>query len=449
MTVLDTKELWNKALIEIELNLSKTAFTTWFKNTSVVGIEDGTVAVGVQNEFIRDWLSSKHHKLILKALRGVYDSVRAVEYVISKTDTPKVIPLKQVEVSHQTPLFTEQNITREDGLNPRYTFESFVVGPFNELAYVAAQAIINNPGTMYNPFFVHGSTGIGKTHLIQSIGNSLKTKYPHKRVFYTSLERFSNDYVQAVNANKASVFADKYKKYDVLIMDDIQFIRGKEKTQEELFHVFNTLYDLNKQIVFSSDKHPNFIQGLEDRLRTRFSQGMIVDISNPDYESRLAVLKVKAGEATSFLTDEVLSFIAESVQGSIRELEGMLNMVIAQTTLKGRSLYVHEVRQLIKHNISTKKSLSIQEVVAIVADYYSLAPEMMYKKSRQKEIVRPRQIAMYILREVYDHSFPSIGEKLGGRDHTTVMHSVDKIKTELQNNPVLMQEIDEIKSLCV
>ena len=444
-------ELWTAALVEIELNLSKTTFNTWFKNTHIVDLIDGSVRVGVANEFIRDWFISKHHKLITKTLRDLNQHVRSVEYTISKagSQTSSQQLHKQAVFSNNQLPFGESSENRQDGLNPKYTFESFVVGPFNELAYVAAQSIINNPGTLYNPFFVHGSTGLGKTHIIQSIGNTLKSKYPHKKIFYTTLERFSTEYVQSVNNNKSAIFKDRYKKYDVLILDDIQFIKGREKTQEELFHIFNYLYDLNKQIIFSSDKHPNFINGLEDRLKSRFNAGMIVDIDNPEFESRLAVLKVKSGEASVFIQDDVLSFVAESVEGNIRELEGVLNLVVIQTQIKGRSLYTHEVKNLIKNNIQNKKNLSVKEVICIVAEYYNTTEENVYKKSRRKEIVHPRQVAMYILREVYDISYPSIGDKFGGRDHTTVMHSVEKVKKDMLVDKKLEQEINDLKNICV
>ena len=443
MEEINIKELWDKALVDIELNLSKPNFNTWFKNTNIV---DGVVKIGVANEFMREWFLSKYHKLILKALRDVYEHVRSVEYVISKTEVKTKTQTIILNPLAELPL--EEKLIKEDGLNPKYTFESFVVGPFNELAHAASQSIISSPGTVYNPFFIHGGTGLGKTHIIQAIGNALKVRFSHKKIFYTSLEQFSNDYVQAVNSNKTSVFKEKYKKYDVLIMDDIQFIKGKEKTQEELFHIFNYLYDFNKQIIFSSDKHPNFIIGLEDRLKSRFSAGMIVDISNPDYESRLALLKEKTRDYTNLLSEEVLSFIAQNINGSIRELEGMLNTVLAQSKLKNRILYTHEVKDLIKNNIINKKSFTPKEIIEKVAGFYNIETSELYKKSRRSNIVKPRQIAMYILREVSDLSYPLIGDKFGGKDHTTVIHSVEKIKKDILNDSVLKQEIEDIKELC-
>jgi chromosomal replication initiator protein len=447
------KDLWGKALVEIELNLSKPNFNTWFKNTSIIDFKDGVISIGVANEFMREWFLSKYHKLILKTLRDINDNVRGIEYVVSKSHDPlkiKNVPVKEKEINETPSLpLSIENLERESGLNPKYTFHSFVVGPFNELAYVAAQSILKAPGEIYNPFFVYGGTGLGKTHLIQALGNSIKTNYPYKKIFYTSLEQFSNEYVAAVNSNKIATFKEKYKKYDVFIMDDIQFIKGKEKTQEELFHIFNYLYDFNKQIIFSSDKHPNFIVGLEDRLKSRFGAGMIIDISSPDYESRLALLKTKTNESHSFISEEVLSFIAENITGSIRELEGILNTVIAGSNLKGRILYTHEVKDLIKHNIKSKKIHSPREIIKIIANFYNIKEEDLCGKSRRKDVVVPRQISMYFLREFFDVSYPLIGEKLGGKDHTTVMHSVEKIKKDLIENRELQREIEELKELCV
>lgn len=444
---MNTKELWQGALAEIELSLSRANFSTWFKNTTIVKFDDGTIYLGVPNEFVKDWLITKYHSFILKTLRDLNDHVRTVEYCITKTsDQPK----KEVEVgpSEKQPFSRLPfNDVREDGLNPKYTFQNFIVGPFNELAYAAAQAIVNHPGAQYNPLFIYGGTGLGKTHLLQSVGNEIKRRFPEYKVFYTSLEKFSVDYVNSMHANKINGFKEKYRKYDVLIMDDIQFVSGKEKTQEELFYLFNTLHEQNKQIIFSSDKHPNFILGLEDRLQSRFNAGMIIDILQPDFESRFAIIRSKVKESTSFISDEILEYVAESVQGSIRELEGVLNTVLMQSQLKGRVMQLQEVKQLIKNNIKTKKNISLRDVIKIVSDFYGIEDSAIYNKTRRKDIVKPRQVAMYILREDFDVSYPAIGETLGGRDHTTVIHSYEKIKNDLTTDPVLMKEIAELRSL--
>jgi chromosomal replication initiator protein len=446
---MDTRELWNNCLMEIENGVSKANFSTWFKNTSIIKHEAGTVYVGVPNEFVKDWLFNKFHKLILKTLMTLAEDTRAVEYMISKHETKQKdsdSTQKSVFIHKELPL-KDLYINKEDNLNPRYILDSFVVGPFNELAHAAAQAIINRPGFNYNPFFIYGDTGLGKTHLIQGIGNSIKERFPDKKVYYTTLEKFAIDYITAVQANKPNNFKEKYRKYDVVIMDDIQFISTKEKTQEELFHLFNTLHEDNKQIIFSSDKHPNFIPGLEDRLKSRFSAGMIVDINQPEYESRLAILKAKMKENTVHIPDEILEYLASAIQGNIRELEGSLNSLIVQSQLKNRAVSLAEVKNLIKNNIKPKKNVAIKDVVKTVADFFNIDEATIYEKTRRKEIVKARQLVMYILREDFNVSYPLIGQKLGGKDHTTVIHSCLKIKKDIKTDSQLVQELEQLRTL--
>ncbi len=446
---MDTKELWNNCLSEIELGISKANFTTWFKNTSIVKEDGGTLYIGVPNEFVKDWLYNKFHKLILKTLISQEERIRNIEYIISKHDhttknTEAEINKPVFNINKELPL-NDLYLNKDDNLNPKYNFNSFIVGPFNELAYAVAQAIITNPGKNYNPFFVYGGTGLGKTHMIQAIGNIIKTKYPEKKVYYVSLERFTIDYINSIQNKNPNSFKEKYRKYDVIIMDDIQFISGKDKTQEELFHLFNTLYENNKQIIFSSDKHPNFIQGLEDRLQSRFASGMTVQIIEPDYESRIAIIKAKFESTNCIVEEEVVSYLATALEGSIRELEGSLNTIICQSQLKNKSLSLAEVKTLIKNNIKPKKTVAIKDIVRIIATQYGISEEIIYEKTRRREIVRARQVAMYILREDFNISYPLIGQKLGGRDHTTVIHSHLKIKDDLKTDPSLLQEIEKIR----
>jgi len=447
---MDTKELWDNCLSEIELGISKANFTTWFKNTSIVKEDVGTIYVGVPNEFVKDWLYNKFHKLILKTLIGHEENVRCVEFIIHKNENvvkPIEDKIIEVPISINKELPLDLNINKDDNLNPKYNFNSFIVGPFNELAYAVAQAIITNPGQNYNPFFVYGGTGLGKTHMIQAIGNTIKVKYPHKKIYYVSLERFAIDYINSIQNKNPNSFKEKYRKYDVIIMDDIQFISGKDKTQEELFHLFNTLYENNKQIIFSSDKHPNFIQGLEDRLQSRFASGMTVQIVEPDYESRIAIIKAKF-ESTNIIVDpEVTAYLATALEGNIRELEGSLNTVVCQSQLKNKSLSLIEIKTLIKNNIRPKKTVAIKDAVKIIASFYGITEDVIYEKTRRSEIVRARQVAMYILREDFNVSYPLIGQKLGGRDHTTVIHSHLKIKEDLKTDPSLLQEIEKIRIL--
>ena len=328
--MLTNKELWQNALTEIELNVSKANFSTWFKNTHITKQEDGIIYLGVSNAFVKEWLGNKYHKFILKALRELNENVRGLEYMICR-ESPET---EQRNELHSNITTTNElvpdglYINKEDNLNPKYSFDSFVIGSFNELPHAAAQAVIKKPGVVYNPLFIYGSTGLGKTHLIQAIGNHIKKTCPEKKVHYLTSEKFSTDYITSLQSGKINEFKEKYRKYDFLIMDDIQFLSNKEKTQEELFHMFNSLYDNNKQIIFSSDKHPAYIPEIEERLKSRFSAGMIVDVSQPDFESRLEILKEKAGNNNFLLQEESLNMIALTLEGNIRELEGILNSVI-------------------------------------------------------------------------------------------------------------------------
>ena len=443
---MNTEQLWKNCLVEIEAGLSKANFSTWFKNTSILKEDTGIIYIGVPNEFVRDWLKNKYHKLITKTVADAYENMRAVEYTITKMEPEKrELPVvNESFINKELPL-KDLYINQEDNLNPRYQFDSFIVGSFNELAYAASQAIIDSPGTKYNPFFIYGGTGLGKTHMIQAVGNSIKTKYPNKKVHYMTLEKFATDFINSLQNNKANTFKEKYRKYDLLIIDDIQFIGKMEKIQEELFHTFNTFHESNKQIIFSSDKHPNYIPELADRLKSRFAAGMIVDIVEPEYESRLAILKVKLREQGVDLDKEVVEYIASTIQGNIRELEGSLNTIVCQYKLKNRPLPLSEVKNLLKNNIKPKKNMAIKDVVKIVSGHYKLEESSIYEKTRRKEIVRARQVVMYLLREDFDVSYPLIGQKIGGKDHTTVIHSCLKIKTDLKNDPQLAQELEQIR----
>ncbi|HBH71841.1 MAG: Chromosomal replication initiator protein DnaA [Parcubacteria group bacterium GW2011_GWC1_42_11] len=446
-------QLWEKTLFELERELSRANFSTWFKNTSILKQDDGVVIVGVPNEFVKDWLQNKFHKTILRSLRNLSENVRGVEYTVCKTETQKpdqgVIEKAIHTQTTELPLVNLYT-NKEDGLNPRYTFDDFIIGSFNELSFAASQAILKKVGTnVYNPLFIYGNTGLGKTHLIQAIGNEVKKHYPNKRVFYTTSEKFSVDYINSVGqGSKAmAIFKNKYRHYDLLIMDDIQFLSNKEKTQEELFHIFNELYHNNKQIIFSSDKHPNYIPALEARLKSRFSAGMIVDIQEPEYESRLAILRAKAKHQKFFPPEEIIEYLASSVQGNIRELEGLLNGIICQSELKNRNLTLSEIKPFIKNTSKPKKLLAVKDIVKVICEFYNIEESFIYEKTRRKEILKPRQIAMFILREDFNISYPTIGQKLGGRDHTTVMHSCEKVKIDIKNDLSLMQEVDQIRAM--
>jgi chromosomal replication initiator protein len=448
-TTMNEKELWQNTLVQIELAVSEASFRTWFSGTDILRRDDGTVFVAVPSKIVKEWLREKHHKLILKTLRDIDRTVRAVEYVVHKN--PRV---QGRSSTHQkTPRYNTTiemdglYVDKRDNLNPRYTFETFVVGPFNQLAHAAALAVLQHPGLTYNPLFVYGGTGRGKTHLIQSVGNAFKKTHTNKKIFYITSDRFTNDFVSAIRAGKAANFKDHYRQYDVLIMDDVQFIADKERTQEELFHLFNSFHDNNKQIIFSSDIHPASTPGFQERLRGRFGAGMVAEIPEPDFESRVAILKTKSEQYHFPLDEEVVKYIASNVSGNIRELEGVLNAVICKTQVKGGKITLQEVASFIKNSVRAQKGVSVAAVVKKIANYYGVDEQSIYEKTRKKEIVHPRQVVMYILREEFSISYPSIGDKMGGRDHTTVIHSCEKIKKELKTSPLLSQEIDQIKSI--
>ncbi len=445
----DFNKLWESALVEIELAVSAANFSTWFNNTYILKQEEGVVYLGVPNPFIRDWLYKKFHNIILRTLRNMSGEVRALEYVITKDgDKKRSAESKKIQATPTLSMpLQDLYINKDDNLNPRYVFDTFVVGPFNELAHAASKTVVKTPGHAYNPLFIYGNTGHGKTHLIQAIGNHIKKEHSHKKVFYLTSERFGSEYLNALQNQKAQQFKEKYRKYDVIIMDDVQFFSGKDKFQEEFFYLFNTFHESNRQLVFSSDKHPNFIPGLEERLKSRFNAGMIIEIPPPDYESRIAILRTKGALSNIIIPQDILEFLATNIEGNVRELEGVVTAIYCQTQLKERPLSLLEIKNLVKNNTKPKKNISIKDVIKLVSDFYNVDEEAVYDKTRKKEVVKPRQVIMYILREDLSVSFPSIGEKMGGRDHTTVIHSCEKVKEEIKTNPVLLEEITQIRAM--
>lgn len=448
-TILDKQLLWEDSLKEIKGSVSEANFNTWFKDTFLIKIDTGVAIIGVPNTFIKEWIINKFHSLVLKSLRDRDPSIKSISLLVTKIDKnqKEVKKIKENKIKNSCIPISELLINKDTNLNPRYTFETFVIGPFNELAYAASQAIIRQPGVIYNPLFIHGNTGHGKTHLIQAIGNHLASVSENSKVYYLPSEKFYSDFVASVQNNKRNLFRDKYRKYDVLIMDDVQFLSKKEGTQEELFHLFNNLYENNKQIIFSSDKHPSFIPGLAERLKSRFSQGMIIDIPSPDHDSRIEIIKKKSALSGLFLDDGVIDYLATNVDGNIREIEGVINLLNCHAQIKNKNININDVKDLLKNNTKPKKIISVQDLVKIVADFYGIEPDSLIDKTRRKEVVKPRQIAMYILREDFNTSFPTIGEKMGGRDHTTVIHSCEKIRNELKEDKQLEQQIQEIRSI--
>lgn len=441
---MDIYSLWDKVLVEFELTLSKNHFDTWFKGTYPVRQDENVLVISVPNEFVREWVESNYTKDILKITQTTNPEIKKVQFIISKKAEEKINIIPETTSRPELPL--SAGINQKNNLNPKYTLESLIVGPFNEVAYSAGQAIIKKPGA-YNPFFVYGSTGTGKTHLVQGIGNELQKIHPDISLYYVSADTFSNDFIQAIQNKKIDQLKEKYRSFDVLIMDDIQFLSGRDKTQEELFHLFNSMTEKGKQILFTSDKHPNQIIGLEERIKSRLSAGMVVDITRPEFESRYAILKSKSEENNILFSPEVLQFVAQQVDGSIRELEGIFNTLSVQQEIRARVLTVSEVKDIIKNHIKPKRSISVEEITKTIAHYYHIEESSLYEQVRRREIVQARQIAMYIMRNDYNISYPLIGRKLGGKDHTTVMHSCEKIAEDIEKNPILAQDVEHIRSM--
>ena len=450
-----THELWQAALGELELSLSKANYTTWFRNTFISAFEEGRIVVSVPNTFTKAWLEKKYHVAILKALQNVAkEGVREVHYKVElKPAVPQDIGTPIGAPATSTPAASAQaeeetnEGTKDFSLNPRYTFENFIVGKTNELAHAAALAVTEKPGR-YNPLFVYGGVGLGKTHLLQAIGHKMIEMNPRTKVLYVTCERFTNEFIHAVRNGRGKEFKDTYRSLDLLLIDDIQFITGKEGTQEEFFHTFNTLHQSNKQIVLSSDRPPKAIQGIEQRLVSRFEWGMMVDISAPDLETRVAILESKCKEKHYELSREILSYVASSVQSNVRELEGTLNKIIAYHQFKNIKASMESIRELVSSINSaagSKKNLTPKDLLDTVAGYYDIPLPDLLGKCREKRLSFPRQIIMYLMREELNSSYPAIGKIIGGRDHTTAIHAYTKIAADLQEDEKLRHDLTLIR----
>lgn len=445
------EELWKVVLGEMELSLTRANFTTWFKNTIVVSRDQNSVVVSVPNGFVKEWLENKFNKQILLSIRKHFPEIREVKYIIGqpkpeliKQDISKIILEKELEEKSAPDL--DQEIDKVTHLNKKYSFESFIVGSNNELAHAAAVAVTKNLGKSYNPLFIYGGVGLGKTHLVQAIGNRLMADNNTRRVLYIPAEKLTAYIVESTRTRTVEELKASYAKLDLLIIDDIQFIAGKEKTQEIIFSIFNELHVKNKQVILTSDRIPKAIPALEERLSSRFEGGMIADVGLPEFETRLAILKLKCSEKGYDTTDEVLSYIATNIQKNVRELEGALNRVIAFAQIYNKLPDLKEVKNILNAYLSVPfKKTSPQVILKAVADFYSISLNDLTKRSRKKEVVKPRQIAMFLLREETKLSFPEIGQKLGGRDHSTVIHACEKIRNEEASDEPMKQELILIK----
>ncbi len=454
---MENNELWENVLGEIELQISRPNFLTWLKNSKLLNKneKEGVVLVGLPNNFAKEWVKSRYHKLILGSLRNIDGSIKNVDYAVASQNpiAQHHIPIKKVGIDEEMEAVEPQSslielkIDPRTNLNPKYTFNSFVVGSSNEIAHAAAEAVVKNVGKKYNPLFVYGGVGLGKTHLIQATGNEITSHYKNTvNVLYVSSEKFINDVVWAVRNRRMEDVKKKYRDIDILIIDDIQFIGGKTATEQEFFYTFNTLYENNKQIIISSDRPPSAIPTLEERLRSRFEGGMIVDVGYPDYEMRLAILKTKAREKGLFIDEKILEQVATKVQKNMRELEGVLNKVVFYEQYKNEKIDAKKLDEIISEAVQvTPKNITANDIVKAVADFFEVAPNDMINRSRKQEVVQPRQITMYLLRDILKLSYPHIGERLGKRDHTTAIHACEKITKECSQDPSLNQKILLIK----
>jgi chromosomal replication initiator protein len=447
------QEIWQAVLGEMEINISRANFITWFKHTFISTIEDGKIIISVPNIFTKSWLENKYNKAIISALENVIKAkISEILYKVEPLRKDSIMPPVIEEVAtiqERTDVMPVEKASKlnQFGLNTAYVFENFVVGKNNQLAHAACRAVAANPGTTYNPLFIYGGVGLGKTHLLHAIGNELSRQ--SKKILYVTCEKFTNDYVQSIRAGRAKEFKDFYRNIDVLMVDDIQFMGGKDGTQEEFFHTFNDLHQSNRQIIVSSDRQPKAIPSLEARLQSRFEWGMIVDVTPPDTETRAAILETKCKEKNYNLNDDIINYIAETVQSNIRELEGALNRVVAHHQFNHIEPTLDTTKDILAGIINNyqSKSLSPKIIIEAVSRFYDIEITDILGKSRKKELVVPRQVAMFLMRQEINTSFPTIGNEFGGRDHTTAIHACNKISSEVKTDQRKKQEIESIKQL--
>jgi chromosomal replication initiator protein len=430
---------WENILDKLKNELSKPSFDTWLSSTKLVSFINNHLTISVSNEFAKDWLESRYSALIKSTVQNYMNKPVTLSFVVEQ------------EQSYQ-PEIVESNDQKfgilSHPLNKKYTFDTFVIGNGNRFAHAAALAVAESPAKSYNPLFLYGGSGLGKTHLMHAIGHVINKNYPEMKIVYVTGEQFTNEMIDSIRYERQVEFRNTYRKVDLLLIDDIQFLAGKEGTQEEFFHTFNTLYEANKQIIISSDRPPREIPTLEERLRSRFEWGLTTDINPPDYETRIAILRKKAQLENFIVTDEIITFIASSIQSNIRELEGALSKITAFCMLTNQSITVELAEEILKDMIPNKNQriITIETIQKIVAEHYKMSVNELKQKKRTRTIAFPRQIAMYLSRQLTDCSLPQIGEKFGGRDHTTVIHAFDKISEMKEQDPFVEKSINEIIS---
>jgi chromosomal replication initiator protein len=450
---MDAKQVWRAALGELQVSLSPANYETWLKETALIAVSDNRFRVAVPNGFAKDWLETRYRSLISQTLARIVGNGVQVDFEVQEglVVDDEEADGQAAKPSAASPARLE--VVRSEGgtanLNPRYTFRNFIVGSANRLAHAASLSVAERPGQAYNPLFLYGGVGLGKTHLMHAIGNQVIARFPRKRVVYATSEKFTNEFITSIQQGRIDDFRARYRRIDLLLIDDIQFIADKERTQEEFFHTFNAIHEDGKQIVLSSDRPPKLITTLEERLRSRFEWGLIADLTAPDLETRIAILRAKAEEHTMPIGSDVLEFIARKVASNIRELEGALNRIVAYAAMGGMPISI-ELAQAVLSNVlyNPKRRMATPERIAqVVADYYGVDLEALKGQKRDRAIVTPRQIAMYLMRAETDVSLLRIGQELGGRDHSTVLHACDKIDRETQQNEELRRELAAVKEM--
>ncbi len=456
---MDAKQVWRAALGELQVSLSPANYETWLRDTQLVDVDDQRFRIAVPNGFAKDWLETRYRSLISQTLARIVGYSVQVEFVVGPAPAPQ--PTDGLEPQHlpssngsngQEVRVEATRVGGEGGatnLNPRYTFANFIVGSANRLGHAASLSVAERPGHAYNPLFLYGGVGLGKTHLMHAIGNQVIARFPRKRVVYATSEKFTNEFITSIQQGKIDEFRSRYRRIDLLLIDDIQFIADKERTQEEFFHTFNAIHEDGKQIVLSSDRPPKAILTLEERLRSRFEWGLIADLTAPDLETRIAILRAKAEEGAVPITSDVVEFIARKVVSNVRELEGALNRIVAFASMGATPISI-ELAQAVLSNVlynPKKRQVTPERIAKAVSDYYSVPMEALQGQKRDKAIVMPRQIAMFLMREETDVSLLRIGAELGGRDHSTVLHACDKITREVATNDELRREIAAVREL--
>jgi chromosomal replication initiator protein len=445
---MDAKQVWRAALGELQVSLSPANFETWLRDTALVGVDDHRFRVAVPNGFAKDWLETRYRSLISQTLARIVGYSVQVDFEVR--EGPAAAPF---DGATEEPVRLEPaRVGGEPGaasLNARYTFGNFIVGSANRLAHAASLSVAERPGHAYNPLFLYGGVGLGKTHLMHAIGNQVIGRFPRKKVVYATSEKFTNDFITTIQQGKIDEFRNRYRRIDILLIDDIQFIADKERTQEEFFHTFNAIHEDGKQIVLSSDRPPKAIVTLEERLRSRFEWGLIADLTAPDLETRIAILRAKAEEQNTRIPSDVLEFIARKVVSNIRELEGALNRIVAYASMGAMPIGI-ELAQAVLSNVlynPKKRMVTPERIAQAVSDYYGVELDALKGQKRDKSIVMPRQIAMYLMRAETDASLLRIGAELGGRDHSTVLHACEKISRESQENDELRRELAAVREL--